>query len=903
MEEQGDATDIYKQVAEVMPESAHGTVAMAASTRSGGAAALFADAVGELRDHRADTALRARLSEQAGWTWLLELGDPERADAEFLTAATADPTHPGPRLGLVLSRAKLGDPTSHAAALADLGASMNSGHVAASLLMRAAVASQVEGEPDTASRIAAAQRLSPDDGAVVTVAAEYPLQVHDFEPEVAAQLLAERAELLTTRAALAESEDDRDSWELDAADALERAGQLGRATELVVEVLRTRPDDVRAIRTLRKLCERGDDRAGYARATVSLAAVLGDGHAKIDLWREAGLVLDDELGDVRSAVPIYRRILQIDPDAGEYSRLLEIYREHGDRAGVYELLSQRLNRAQIRGKAGEQLDLLMQRAELREELGDIRGASRDLARLLTLEPRHGDALSRQSQLLVRLGQEQAAAKALELYLEVEEDAEKRGEAEIMLSQLLAESLEDFTGAIVQLEHVLLDNDDDAVRDRLITYMIRSEKWDQAIAELSKAASQRETDRERARDFLRIAEIHRRHRGNAAAAHAALERARQYDPLHIETIRELADLVGEVRDLPTRNRVLRSACRDLRAAIGEQPSRVPLYERLAVVNRWLGEPEGQFFALCAYQELRSLSPEQTAFVDEMRPLMSRAPDDIGEPMTPDEWRNRLVHPQFSGVASELWITLGRALDELRGHSPDSLGFGRGTRVSPKLIEQHHPVVANVLSAFGVAGIDVHVSADKTQTARVVGHDKPKLLLSADVAAGNNAACLFLLGRAVAQARDRTSPLYELTDADIRYYFAAAARLAGLDRLPTEVGELTAGSDEDELERYVRVLGKKLSRADRKALATAASGFSELGDPATWRHAALVSGARAGMLLCGDLQVAMDVVDIGRGGRVVVDDPDGLQLFSWTVSADHLLLRAKLGLRKTPGEGRS
>ena len=55
-------------------------------------AALFAEAIGELRDHRSDAALRGSLSEQAGWTWLLELGDPERADREFLAAATANPT-------------------------------------------------------------------------------------------------------------------------------------------------------------------------------------------------------------------------------------------------------------------------------------------------------------------------------------------------------------------------------------------------------------------------------------------------------------------------------------------------------------------------------------------------------------------------------------------------------------------------------------------------------------------------------------------------------------------------------------------------------------------------------------------------------------------------------------------
>jgi hypothetical protein len=44
----------------------------------------------------------------------------------------------------------------------------------------------------------------------------------------------------------------------------------------------------------------------------------------------------------------------------------------------------------------------------------------------------------------------------------------------------------------------------------------------------------------------------------------------------------------------------------------------------------------------------------------------------------------------------------------------------------------------------------------------------------------------------------------------------------------------------------------------------------------------------------LAVALSILDVGKGGRALVDSPAALELVAFSVSDDHLRLREKLGL---------
>ena len=65
-------------------------------------------------------------------------------------------------------------------------------------------------------------------------------------------------------------------------------------------------------------------------------------------------------------------------------------------------------------------------------------------------------------------------------------------------------------------------------------------------------------------------------------------------------------------------------------------------------------------------------------------------------------------------------------------------------------------------------------------------------------------------------------------------------------------------------------------------------------AAFRLGALAVADRAGLLWAGDLAVALAQLDVGRGGKSLIDSRGALELTAWSVSDDHVQLRERLGL---------
>ena len=77
------------------------------------------------------------------------------------------------------------------------------------------------------------------------------------------------------------------------------------------------------------------------------------------------------------------------------------------------------------------------------------------------------------------------------------------------------------------------------------------------------------------------------------------------------------------------------------------------------------------------------------------------------------------------------------------------------------------------------------------------------------------------------------------------------------------------------------------------------MGELGDVGAWRQAVLASSYRAGLVLGGDLGVALGALDVGRGGRHL--DLTTVDLVRWSVSAAHATLREAQRARPTAAPG--
>jgi hypothetical protein len=168
----------------------------------------------------------------------------------------------------------------------------------------------------------------------------------------------------------------------------------------------------------------------------------------------------------------------------------------------------------------------------------------------------------------------------------------------------------------------------------------------------------------------------------------------------------------------------------------------------------------------------------------------------------------------------------------------------------------------------------------------------ICLGADVAEGATGSARFQLGRAIEAAHAGTGILAELREAELIWYWAAALRAAEIP-VPTSLAEAIAG-DEAAVEERARSLGKHLGRKEKRALATADKARSiDVAELGAWRNHAANVAHRAGLLLCGDLAVALEMLDAGRGGRSLVDSVPALDLVAWSVGEGHHTLRRELG----------
>ncbi|MCG8420679.1 MAG: tetratricopeptide repeat protein [Proteobacteria bacterium] len=909
-----EALEAYRRAAQLDPHDLWSVVSIAELAADAGDDFAHIEAFEQLAERVSDGRLASEIFEEVGWLWILASADLARARTAFDRAIKAGPERPGPRLGAVLLEARRGDAVRLGDALAELSDTVKSPQLAAAILLRAAVVAETNEDTELLhDRLHRALQRTENDSTLI-VAAEYAtaLRPEEAQSTTQEQLLA-RADLFGMRASIAGNPAARADWELDRAEALEAAGRLREAALIVASVLGNNLDDIRALQLLRRICRRGGDRASLARASLALARILTESQGKLELLREAAAILDRELGDGASAVPVYRRILVEMPGADEFDRVAEICRNSDDVRTLFEVLSDRLNWLDVACRAdradrsvsrlfgpagngaadsidpGNKVPLLYERARLRQAIGDSRGVIRDLGQLLDIDGNHPDGLLMQARALLAEGDAQRAAKLFERYLAVETDADKRAAAELAFSETLAEDMDDVAGAIEQLEHVVARSPSDLdLRERLVSLLLRASRWQEVVTQIREIEELRVTPIEQARDELRVAAIYRDRLGDIESARSALSQARALDSLNIDAVRELAESTGD--DAEARGQILASAARDLRRAIAQRPGEAGLYQRLAVLHGWQSDPDAEYYALCATQALGSLSAEKNTFVADRAARLRDAPAPSST-LSETDWSAHLSAVTRRG-ADAIWLTLAEAVAKMNELDPVKLGFGRADKISSRNLARRFARLAAIADAFGVEA-DFYISDAKPGFAEVLSVARPVLFLGADVARAETAEQRFSAGRALAHARLGTGNLAELRAQEVGEYFAAAAKLAGLSPIPPELAGIIAAEPEA-VEQRLHGLQKYLGRRERKALGGLADQFADIGDGSTWRRAALQTVTRAGLLCAGEVGPAFETLRIGQGGRAIFDDPEALSFLSWMISEDHLNVRKTLGI---------
>jgi tetratricopeptide (TPR) repeat protein len=854
-------------------------------------AALRIEATASLVAHTADPRLSAALAEDSGWMCALVLGDLERAGQAFAVATEHEPGRRGALLGLALVASKSGDQPALARAYEGLAAALDMPEASAALLLRAAAIAIAGGELELANqRVAAARAAAPDDTGALLVVAETTMVPHvDSDDAFAAvdPLLA-RAEVLEMRGALADDQDAAASWELDRAEALELAGRLREAGAVIAGVLRTRPDDLRALSALRRMAKRAGDLSTLGQAAYALARVLGDHDAKLALLREAVAVFDGPglSHNTDYAIAACKRILAVDPSAPELDRLLELLRERTDVRGLLAALTDRLTWLEAEGSNGQSaVPLLLERATVLHGLGDQASAMADLDALLEQAPGDIEALRFRAELAINAADVERAIALWRRYLREERRPAKRAEIELQLSQVLAENTGDLIGAIEQLERVVDSSPEDiGLREKLLGLCTRANDWERATRELRVLSRLRSTPQDKAREELRLALLLRDRAKDRVGARLALDRARTLDPLNLDVVRELSELL----EPSARGQMLGSAAVSLRESIAQNPKTAALYERLAQINGWQSDVDARWVALTALEALGTPTADQ-------RQVIAQGRAQLGTPgkIKLDDAARAQLRGQLGGPLVELWRAIAPAVQVATGVDPGKLGFARGDRVAIKKLGDKYAPLAKVLACYGLEDVELYISTARLGFARALAAETPIACLGADLAGASTTQQRFVLARVIAKIAEGVATLTDLREGELEWTIAAALRACEVPVPPALAARIE--SEDAPVAERAKLLKKELSRKARGTVQQLAQhNAAGLAEVETLRRHAVTLDHRTGLSWCGDLAVALAQLDVGKGGRTLVDSAPALELVAWSVSDAHLRLRERLGV---------
>ncbi len=349
------------------------------------------------------------LLEQAGWHQLAAQQD-ESALGYFLQSIAKDDSRIGSRLGQVLALAMANaDSEVQHSAVASLAGLCGAPYTQSALLLRAAMIAEASGDGESAANyVDSAHRLCPDDTDVLVAAADriLPMRADGRKTDGAAMV----ASIAGKRADISPPESYWE-WKLTEGEALERLGKLPEARAIAIAALSEPAHRLRGLRLLRGICQRNSDSAGVAHCAMALASTVSNSESRQQLLREAIAHFDpgEELPiEASAAVICYASLLREDGGAREFSRLIEILQSHKDSKSLYHTYTRRLAHLEEVGEAGAAVPIFLMRSRLRESLGDLRGAQRDVSRALGIERDHPDALSMRGQLQASIDAEEGS---------------------------------------------------------------------------------------------------------------------------------------------------------------------------------------------------------------------------------------------------------------------------------------------------------------------------------------------------------------------------------------------------------------------------------------------------------------------------------------------------------------
>lgn len=658
--------------------------------------------------------------------------------------------------------------------------------------------------------------------------------------------------------------------------ALARDGLEPRATARLEDLLAREggSEELAALHLKRSETRaQANDPSGAATEALRSARVLADGHF-----------------DPSRALAAVEQALAL---VSDHPEALELKGELCLRAADYTGAAQAFARRVEEGGEPAQLATLHHKLGVlyQDRLGDPARASAHLQTALASDPANFDALERVGAIHVAARNWTGAADAFKRLVESEPEPTRLARYLCTCARIAEEGFGEIETAVGYSERALeLMPGDPALLERLTRLYERLKNLPRLtmLVELQASAATASGDKAKAALLhTRSAELYLS-QGEAAKALQAYRLAVDLAPDDGATRAAFADLLTREGPSPA------AAIDEHRALLRIEPYRLESYH--ALYQLYLNSRQMDR-AVCAGDVLaffRSLTgAEDSTFLE----AKGRVPVESSETLGAEELDGLLQHPLARGPLSALMRVVGDQLHKIYEPAAEVKSLGRGNRLKPD--HPLHKLVRAHCAALGVEKFEIY-QGKAGASVQVENTDPLSLVLGPDLVRRNNAReQSFLIGRACWFLRNKMPLALRLEAPQLADLLGGAVRIVSplFERL---------GRPDAELSRRLR---KAMSGKALRLLAEVAPEVVQAKalDLAVWHQAATDSGNRAGMLLCGEVGVALPVLFREEPGAVGIksESTDALleaarrrrdftELLGFALSDDHFRLRAKLRL---------
>jgi tetratricopeptide (TPR) repeat protein len=626
----------------------------------------------------------------------------------------------------------------------------------------------------------------------------------------------------------------------------EAAGRPEAAEALLQQALSLEPEHLPALVRLRRLLLA---RSAFAPALDVIEAEARAARRPVrraELLLTAATIADHRLVDRVRAKALLRAVLAIDGRHGPaFARLRTLLEEDGDLAGLAELLATRAT-----GAPPAELSLLrLERADLLLGKLGARAAGKDeLRALLAAEPHHLGSLARLAKLELEDGDHAAAAELSIRQARFERDPAALGECFLRIGRLHTRALPDPKLAAGAYERVLrLDPGNLEALEALSELYARQNDTRRALA-MTERLCERESDPARRLPFLlRLATLWAA-AGDHRRSGVVLKRAVDESPRSLQAIGELVRFHERAKETMARNVLLDGASALLRQDLRQRGAELETLRNLIAVLRWRQRRAG---AGAAAQLLARIAAEPPAG-GEPGAASGLRPRRLASLASP-ELEERAVPPGIPAGLRHVMRLIGPPL--ARASKPDlrRWNVGRAERQAgngPR--ELAEPIAADL----GVRPFELYVSQTYPFALAVEPGDPPALVLGAGLVALGTPAVRFAAAYGLRLIGTRFDLFVQSGPPE------AAALLAGIIRpfvpdyhppgVPAAVVEAAQGR-----------VAKAMSKSLRAELGPFATEIAAAYAPEALFLDLQETAGRAGLLACGDLSVALEVLARAAG----------------------------------------